>query len=516
MKNTIIRNGNIFMAGSFIRGDIVIKDGRIIDAGKINTICINDREFDIINLDGNTILPSFFDSHTHFYTYAVSLNLINIEDCSSIDEIKSSVKAFADGNDSGVIFGRGWSKSISNKKIPTRFDLDDACGDRPVLLESKDTHSVILNSKALEFCGIDIYTHVQNGIIERDGKNRLNGLLAEDAVKLAKVIYDRVFDLDEMTAEHLIEKASRILTSLGISSIFNVENTVNTLRIIKALKNKKFYQRFFTAVLDTELDKAGEIPDEYLRGVKCFLDGALGNLEAAMLRPYNDHNNSCGVLMKDYDGLLSIIKRCYGIKLPAVIHAIGDRANRTALDALKAAGPVPSSYPNRIEHGQLLFPEFLKQGYPADIIFSMQPSHLLTDIKPIMRFWGEERARYAFAFNMIRQNGNTIIFNTDLPIEKPDPLYGIYAAVKRRDKHNFPVTAYVPEQAISVQDAIASYTTIPHKIYNIDNDIKKGNKPSFIIYNREIPFDDLEYEKIKDYSVLYHFFEHSPVSLQGS
>ncbi len=506
MKNTIIKNAHIFCQDRFITGDIMIYDNIIREIGIINLSEIDRSGFDIVKLDNNTVIPAFFDAHTHFYSYALSLNCLNIEECGSIDDIRDSLISFIKENDREVIFGRGWSKSISNKNYPTRFDIDDISGDRIIMLESKDSHSVILNSRALEFCGIGDDTYIENGIIERDSNNRINGLLAENAVKLSKPIYDRLYRLDEKSAIDAVEHASRRLLELGITSIFNVEDIFSTCRILKAIRQGRFYQNLLTTIPEQELNEIDSIPyRKLLRGVKCFMDGALGNLEAAMAEPYLNHENSTGVLTKSYNGLLASIEMSCKEGLPVVVHAIGDKANRTVLDALKESKERKLEYPDRIEHAQLLFPDFISNNYPEDIVFSMQPSHLLTDIKPIRKFWGEDRAKYAFAFNTILGNGNRLIFGTDTPIEKPDPLYGIYAAVKRRDKDNYPETPFMPEQALSPEKALASYTTIPHGIYGEDNAIKIGNSPNFIVYNRHIRFESLKYEDLSDLNVVSVF-----------
>lgn len=507
MKDTIIKNACVFTDNTFKISDIIIKDNIIDYIGSIHEANIKEEEYEILNLKKNTVIPSFFDSHTHFYNYALSLNCIKLEDCRSIDEIRFAIRDYIRNNDREIVFGRGWSKSISNKKIPSRSDIDEITKDHIVLLESKDSHSVILNSKALDFCGINESTYIKNGIIEKTPDGKLNGLLAEDAVQLARPIYDRIYKVDHGLSQTLIQEGSKILFSLGITSIFNIENIFATNRLINAIDNNIFLQNFFTTIPESELDKINDIPQKYLRGVKCFLDGALGNLEAAMLEPYLDHDNSYGALLKDYNGLIDTIKKAYNYKLPIIIHAIGDKANKTALDALRDTNHLDCLYPNRIEHGQLLFESFLGSNYPQDIVFSMQPCHYLTDLKPIQRFWGHERAKYAFAFKTILKNGNKIIFNTDLPIEKPDPLYGVYAAVKRRDKNNYPDTAYIPEEALSIEEAIAFYTTVPHKIYGMDNEIKVGNKPCFIVYNKSIDFDKVKYDDLKEIKVDYSFID---------
>lgn len=503
MKNLLVKNAEIFAGDRFITGDILVRDGIIKSIGHINRGEISSSD-DIIYLDRNTVLPSFFDSHTHFISYAISLNSLYIEDCRSVGEIKTSITSFIRNHSSEIIYGRGWSKSISNKQIPTRDDIDEVSEDRIVFLESKDSHSVILNSRALKYCNITENTQIDQGIIERDSKNRLNGLLAEDAVKLTKPLYDRLYNLDEKEYLHLINRASKRLSELGISSIFNVEGISSTNKIINAIEKNMFHQNFFSTVPDQEIDQMDKLRSkDCIRGVKCFMDGALGNLEASMLEPYLNNNDYSGALLKDHESLITSIKNAHGRGLPIIIHAIGDRANKTALDALKETGTCTGPYPDRIEHGQLLFPGFSSSGYPGNIVFSMQPSHLLTDIKPIERFWGRKRAEYAFAFNMIHSNGNKIIFSTDCPIEKPDPLYGIYAAVNRRDKDNYPDKAFMPEQALTIEKAIACYTTIPHRIYGFDNTIREGNKADFIIYNTNIPFDSLKYEDLGNYRVIH-------------
>jgi len=191
-------------------------------------------------------------------------------------------------------------------------------------------------------------------------------------------------------------------------------------------------------------------------GAKLYADGALGSQSALMYKPYEGSKTDCGIAQTDKDELKALIKKCIKGGLNVAVHAIGDKANSNALQAIIESSPKRArGFRHRIEHCQLLrkkdIPLFAEYG----IIASVQPCHVLSDIDLIERYWGK-RGRYAYAFNSLFKNGAALAFGSDAPIEKPDPIWNIYCAVTRRRPGA--KKPFYPVESISVAEAVKAHT----------------------------------------------------------
>jgi len=485
----LIRGAHVYLPSRrFADRDVLLRNGAIQEVGKaLNPAAGPDIQ--TIAAKGRTLMPAFFDSHTHFYTYARSLSQLDVEHLRDINAFKAAVADYIHSHDQEVILGRGWSKSIWNNRLPSLADLDAVSDGRLVLLASKDAHSLFLNTRALTALGITPQTRVNGGNIETDDTGRLTGIVSEKAVELAQPLLDRAMDLNQERIMDQIRHASKKLLAHGITGFYNVEKADAHRLLHTAEETGHLLQDWVCAVRPDELPWQDLPFAERVKGMKFFLDGALGNLEASLLQDYSHKQGHKGILYHDLRETRRLVELARQHNLPVVVHAIGDRALQTVIQALRAA-PAPArdrwDQADRVEHCQLLYPAFQDQHVPW-LIFSMQPCHLLNDIVPIGRFWAGEREQRAYAMRTLANCGYPLIFGTDLPIEPPDPFWGIYAAVARRTKDGFPRQGFYPNQAVTLKEAIDAYTTRPAGIYLADRGIAAGNRANMILLNQRLP-----------------------------
>jgi predicted amidohydrolase YtcJ len=338
--------------------------------------------------------------------------------------------------------------------------LDAVAPNHPVALWSKDGHTLWLNSLALKELGINSFTpDPPGGVIERDELGQPTGILKEKAAELVK---QRV-EASSPLLQRSVEEAMESLLRKGLVGLHNCEDE-RALSLLQSLKSQgKLKMRILHHIPAENLEAAIKLGiksgfgDEYLRigGVKIFADGTLGSRTAAMLEPYLGEPENLGILTITPEELEELVLKAGEAGLSVAVHAIGDRANRVVLDALEKAPRLR----HRIEHVQLLTPQDLPRLAKLGVVASMQPIHATSDMEMAERYWGKERCRWAYAWRSLLEAGTILAFGSDCPVEPPDPLLGIYAAVTRRRLDGSPgPEGWFPEQRLTVEEAIRAYT----------------------------------------------------------
>jgi len=261
----------------------------------------------------------------------------------------------------------------------------------------------------------------------------VTGLFAENAA----VLFDERIPLPELD-QHLkaVRKGISLLHSLGIGCVFSHE-IVESMPVLRALDRENQKLRIFFSLPARKFEESLEAfrnPDNSMATIrpawmKVFVDGSLGSKSAEMFEGYTDRSNETGIPTTGDAELDQIVGRSNGEGIPVAIHSIGDKANHRAMQALKNHG-VAGNIRNRIEHVQVLSERDLGLAGELDAVLSMQPVHLLADAGIADRAWGE-RCRYAFAHRTLLDGGALLNFGSDAPVETPDPLQGIWAAVTR-------------------------------------------------------------------------------------
>lgn len=418
---------------------------------------------------GATLTPGFTDAHIHLVAWARSRDEVALADATSRAEVLRRVGERAAAEPAApVLIGRGWD-DFAWREPAERAALDAACPDRPVLLHRRDFHALWVNGAALARAGITRDTpDPPGGVIERDAAGEPTGVLREHAVRLLAALETR----DPAADRERIRRAVAALHAAGITAVHDFEGP-DAQRALLALRQQdglaiRVLMHVAHAALDATLAAGIEsgIGDDGFRigALKLFADGTLGSRTAALLAPYDDHPGAGMELIAPVE-LAALVRRAFAGGLSVAIHAIGDRACRSALDAFEAARPAEwrLALPPRIEHAQLLdgsdLPRFARLGVAA----SMQPAHCVSDLGMARERWGR-RCERAYAWRALLDSGATVAFGSDAPVDPPDAAAGLRAALTRRPVGAAAREALSPAQALTLDEALAAYTEAPARL----------------------------------------------------
>lgn len=425
-----------------------------------------------VDLAGHTVVPGFIDAHIHFLAYGLSLQEIDLAGVDSLAEALERVAARARTTPPGQwLTGRGWDQSLwGDGAFPSRQELDRVTPDHPVYLRRKCGHAAWANSRALALAGITEATpDPPGGTIQRDATGAPTGILKERAMDLVERLQQRPTP-DQ--AREAVRLAMAAVHRLGIVGIHNMEGA-DALRAFQALRAAgELKLRVLQQIPEADLDAAIQLGiqsgfgDDFLRfgGVKIFADGALGARTALMMAPYEGEPDNYGIALAEPEHLKRQVEKAARAGLAVFIHAIGDQANRNVLDAIEAVrrhpanGSIGPHLRHRIEHAQVLHPDDVSRFAALGVIASMQPIHCTQDMVLADRHWGA-RARLSYAWSSLLSSGAVLAFGSDAPVETPDVLQGLYAAVTRRRPDGYPGPAgWYPEECLSIQEAVHAYT----------------------------------------------------------
>jgi predicted amidohydrolase YtcJ len=322
---------------------------------------------------------------------------------------------------------------------------------------------LVANTLALQRAGVNRETpDPPGGVIERDEHGDPTGILRENAAMA--LVYRAIPEPRDEEVEHLLEQALRAAAANGLTSVHNMD----TLRVHDALARLDEADRLPIRVTSyLQRDDLDEAIHRGLRtgrgsgrltigGLKLFADGSLGSMTALLLDDYQGHPGQRGIAVMSSEEMEALVRRALLHGLAPAIHAIGDAANRLVLD-LYARVPRPKDLRLRLEHAQLLHPRDIPRLAHLGVVASMQPIHAPSDRPIAERLWGA-RSRFGYAWRSMLDSGVHLAFGSDCPVETIDPRQGIYAAVERRSPGDVDTLPWYPEQAITVQEAIAAYT----------------------------------------------------------
>ena len=425
----------------------------------------------VIDLHGRFAMPGFNDAHTHLASAGMKKLNVDIEGAKSLADFQNRIRGALKNYKPGEwITGSGWDHTLwPDKRFPTRWDLDAVSKEHPMMFGRVDGHVAVVNSRALEIAGITKSTpDPAGGHIVRDEKTgEPNGMLEEDAAM--SLVSRHIPPPSHERRKRAIELALADAVSHGVTSIQDY-STWEDFLIYRELKNEgKLPLRItewltFTEPLAKleEKRREGGTTDPWLKtgALKAFMDGSLGSRTAAMLAPYSDDPSTSGILRMQPAELnrMSIERDKAGFQLN--FHAIGDKANRVALDAFAAvlAANGPRDRRDRVEHAQIVAPEDFARFAKLHVIASMQPVHLLDDERWAGARIGPERSKGAYAWNTMREDGVRLAFGTDYPVEAINPLRGIYACVTRELPEGGPTGGWEPQEKLPRDVCIYDYT----------------------------------------------------------
>jgi predicted amidohydrolase YtcJ len=453
-----------------VEGSLAVREGRIVylgpDAGAEKLRGAKTR---VIELGGRAVTPGLIDAHSHLAGLGEALAQVDLVGTASYDEVIRRVREAAGKVPAGTwVRGRGWDQNDwPDKRFPLHEALSAAVPGHPVWLERIDGHAALVNAAALKALGVDAATQdPSGGRFLRDEAGKPTGVLVDNAMgvasgRLPAPSLDERKRLITMAARHCLERGLTTVTDMGIGDAdyqaYSALRHADELPIRASL--------FLTddeALLAHWFERGPDVDPEarlQVRGVKLYVDGALGSRGAALVEPYSDDPGNIGLLVSSGDHLAEVSRRAAQTGFQIAIHAIGDRGGVVALDAMESAlgGPRPQAR-FRLEHAQVLRLQDIDRMARLGIIASMQPTHATSDMPWAGERVGERRLEGAYAWRRVLTSGGRLALGSDFPVESADPRLGLYAAVTRQDLDGKPAGGWRPGEKLTREEALRGFT----------------------------------------------------------
>jgi predicted amidohydrolase YtcJ len=502
--DTIYLHGNI-LTGAHLRPDdpsptpakvqaLAIVNGKILASGTDAEILkLKAPRTRIVDLHNAFVMPGFNDAHTHMGPAGRQQLSINLDGVKSLAEMQQRIRTYVAKSQPGSwLEGGGWDHTLwPGAKLPTREDIDPITQGHPCILERVDGHIALANSAALTAAGITSDTPDPAGAkIDRDASGNPTGILRETAA--TNLVFSKIPSPGPYERSKALNLAINDALAHGVTSVQDNSDWEDFLALEELEDAHKLHLRFaewtpFDKPLAVLKERRASHPTDdpllHLTMLKGFMDGSLGSRTAALDAPYADDPNNSGLPRYDQDKLIQMASERAAAGFQLGFHAIGDRANAMALNAFGAAeqvanlaspppnsnttdahivttppppDPTPAALRFRVEHAQVLLPEDFDRYASEGVIASMQPSHLLTDMKWATDRLGPERVKYAYAWKSFLDHNVTLAFGTDYPVESINPFRGLYAAITRQNEAG--TQTFQPQEKISLNEAIYAYT----------------------------------------------------------
>ena len=417
------------------------------------------------DLGGATVLPGLIESHVHLENLGASLERVNLvgvkTEAEGVDRVAARAAKMPKGE---WIIGWGWDEGAWASHYPDLRLLSERVPDHPVLLHGLHTFASWGNRLALERAGINAATpNPTGGEIRKDARGQPTGIFLNSATRLVERA------IPAATDPQVEGRIANAITALAAAGYVYVQEAGANTAVMKALTAMRGASLMRVdamlaardpAVLDEWVARGPDTDDTdhlVVRSVKAFYDGAMGSRGAFFLNDYSDRPGHRGTGGAEYGFDAERMAAMAKAGFQLVVHAIGDRANREALDLferlqLKNARP-------RIEHAQVVSPPDMSRFARLGAIASMQPSHAVEDMPWAEARIGPERIKGAYAWRSLRRTGAQFAFNSDLPATDYNIFYGLHSAVTRKDKHGEPATGWRVEERMTIEEAIRGWTT---------------------------------------------------------
>ena len=447
---------------------LAVSGGKVIAVGSDKEIeSLAGPKTERIVLDGRRLVPGFNDAHTHFIDGGFELAGVQLRDAATPAEFVRRIGEFAADHPDDWMLGGLWDHEAWGGELPRRDWIDSVTPETPVLLSRFDAHMSLANTRALELAGVTRdQPDIRGGTIVRYADGRPTGILKDAAAELvSQVIPPR----SEAELDRALQAALDHAVRRGVTMIGDMGTWQGLDTYLRAKDRGELPIRVYAVVQIEDRHRMAE----YVRvngrgshrlfwgGVKAFVDGSLGSTTAWFHDPYEDEPETTGLIVADTTALRTAILDADAAGLHVIVHAIGDRANDWLLDVYAEAAEVNGSRDRRfrIEHAQHLSLSAIARFSSAGVIPSMQPYHAADDGRWAVRRIGPERIKRSYVFRDLLDAGAQPAFGSDWTVAPIDPLLGIHAAVTRRTLDGANPGGWLPEQKISVAEAVAGYTT---------------------------------------------------------
>jgi predicted amidohydrolase YtcJ len=426
----------------------------------------------LIDAHGKRLIPGFIDAHTHFVTGGFALLAPDLRSARSREEFVSRLAAYAKRIPAGrwIVDGRWDHENWPGTPLPTRQWIDDASAGHPVLIQRIDGHMALANTLALRAAGITRDTpDPDGGLILRDGSGEPTGIVKDAAIELVERAEP---PRSEDEIREALDAAMAHAAEVGVTSIQDITLWDQWPVMVEAHRAGRLTVRIDSRTPLASWERLRDLVawggrgDDWLRleGLKAYADGSLGSHTALFFEPYADQPETSGLQADDFfpPGIYDQRIRAADLAgFQVSTHAIGEKANALVLDAYERVeredGPRDRRF--RIEHAQHLRPQDVPRFGRLGVVASMQPVHLADDGRWAEKRLGPERVRHSYVFRDLLDSGAHLAFGTDWPVAPLEPMLGVAAAVTRRTLDGRHPEGWLPEQKISLEEALTAYTS---------------------------------------------------------
>ncbi len=467
----VIRGGTVWtgVADAETAGAVAVRGGKIVAVGSDDDIAsLIGAATEVVELQGRLLTPGFIDSHVHFLQGGFQLSSVDLRDADSPQEFARRIGEFAAGLEPGEwIRGGDWDHERWGGELPRKEWVDAVTPDNPVIVSRLDGHMALANSVALEAGGVTRETATPPGgeIVRDAASGEPTGVLKDEAMGLVFAAMPRE---SEAELDSALQAAAWHALSMGVTGVYDMGSWDHLETYRRAHRAGRLPMRIYSVVPISTWERLRDFVAEEGRGddrlwwggLKGFVDGSLGSTTAWFYDPYTDEPGTSGLMVTDTAELSELIRQGDEAGFQLIIHAIGDQANDWLLDRYQervdSRGLRDQRF--RIEHAQHLsrdaFPRFAELG----VIPAMQPYHAIDDGRWAWKRIGPERVRTTYAFRSLLDADAPLAFGSDWTVAPIDVLEGIYGAVTRRTLDGANPDGWVPEEKITVEEALRAYT----------------------------------------------------------
>ncbi|NCC78378.1 MAG: amidohydrolase [Clostridia bacterium] len=516
----LLKNGKIYQKRNLFTDALYMENGYIISSGSKALLEENTlKPSEIMDLDGKTVVPGFNDAHLHFYQAGVALSTVNLYGSASIEQIITRSQAFLEkqGKNLNTLIGRGFNQDyFTEKRLPTRADLDRISRDIPIVFTRTCSHLAVVNSAALEKLNLSTpLPSIEGGQIDAASDGLPNGIFRENAIRLLDVLYEE--ESIDSALFHIRAAAEKALsygiTSAQVNDIWldNPEAQVveeayrryaeenPSIRIYHQVYAKDV--KTFSKRLESGFDRS-ESPFLKYGLLKMFADGSLGARTAYLRKPYADDPSTRGIPTMSQELLESMIRTAEDHGIQTAIHVIGDGALERVLDAYEKV-----IQDNRNRHGlihvQITDQNLLERIRKLNLLVYAQPIFLHYDLHIVEDRVGKRLADSSYAFGTMENIGIRVAYSSDAPIENFQVMENLHCAVNRQDLSLFPPEGYNMKEAVDRYTALDNITA--NSAYMSFEENRKGSLlPGYYadLVILEEPYFDVPADRIKDIKVL--------------
>ena len=447
--------------------------GRVLAVGTVQEVLARYPQATRIDAAGKTVIPGLIDAHGHVMGLGYALMRADLVGANDKTEVIARLREYEKQLPTGAwLLGGGWDQNDwPEKTFPSAADLDAAFPDRPVWLDRVDGHAGWANSAALRAMAATSARSLagdwqpEGGRIVREG-DEPTGIFVDAAMGLVNAVVPAA---DEAFRERALAKALAMAVRNGLTGAHDMGVSREDLALLKRFADSGRLPLRVDAYADGDSGALADLCAHGLyrhaggrlqmRGVKLYMDGALGSRGAALLEDYSDDHGNRGLLMTDPAAFESAVRKARDCGVQVATHAIGDRGNRLVLDAYQRVLEGEDSLRWRIEHAQVVSLQDIPRLQPMGVIASMQPTHATSDMPWAEDRVGKQRIAGAYAWRRMLDSGARLALGSDFPVESPDPRPGLYAAVTRQDRDGQPPGGWLPDQKLSATEALRGFTS---------------------------------------------------------